>query len=218
MESFDAAGSGNNLEACYGCRFKSGKKDPESRLRRDINLLHGNSTDEEFENQNERHHKTEDGFKGLKPYYIIADVGEGGGKKKGETGGSEIDDPNRNPNQDKKLTPGEIDILKKHGWDYSQKPRGSGGQVDLYKDRKGNVYEKPKGGDGYGEPIGINLNNLIPNFSTPPAGGISPTTMVKAGVGTAIGIGLYEFGKWAIATVLAPETGGASFGVAAVLP
>jgi hypothetical protein len=42
------------------------------------------------------------------------------------------------------------------------------------------VYEKPKGGGGYGEPIGINLNNL---FSTPPAGGMSPAAKVGVGIG-----------------------------------
>ena len=72
-------------------------------------------------------------------------------------------DPNRNPLQDKKLTPSEIELLKKHGWDHSMKGK-NGGQTDLYTDKKGNIYQKPKGGTSYGEPIGMNLNNLQNNF------------------------------------------------------
>ncbi|MBZ5858566.1 polymorphic toxin type 33 domain-containing protein [Flavihumibacter profundi] len=67
--------------------------------------------------------------------------------------------PVRNPKQDKLLTPGEIEKLKKNGWDHSDKGK-RGGQTDLYKDKEGNVYQKPKGGKGSGEPIGININDL----------------------------------------------------------
>ena len=121
--------------------------------------------------------------------------GDGGGdrekKKKSETGGDAIDDPTRNPNQDKKLTPDEIEKLKEHGWDHSNKPKGRNAPaIDLYKDRKGNVYEKPQGGSGYGEPIGININNL---FSSPPVGGMSPAA--KVGVGVGAGIGVYLIWK-----------------------
>ncbi|MBN9299939.1 MAG: hypothetical protein J0I41_23255, partial [Filimonas sp.] len=70
-----------------------------------------------------------------------------------------FEDPDRNPNQDKMLSPGEIELLKEHGWDHRDKG-DHGGQTDLYKDKKGNVYQKPKGGKGYGEPLGINLNHL----------------------------------------------------------
>lgn len=42
----------------------------------------------------------------------------------------------------------------------------------MYKDKKGNVYQKLKGGTGYGEPIGISLNNLQ----------ISPIDYINAGV------------------------------------
>jgi len=65
----------------------------------------------------------------------------------------------RNPKQDKLLTPGEIKRLKEAGWDHSDKGNG-GGKIDLYKDKEGNVYEKGKGNKGPGEPTGYNLNNL----------------------------------------------------------
>lgn len=125
------------------------------------------------------------------PHYFAGDAGgdDGGKKKKGETDGGSTEDPNRNPSQDKKLTPGEIEKLKEKGvWDHHDKDFGS--RFDLYKDKKGNVYEKPKGGLGPGDPIGINLNNL---FSTPPAGGMSPGAQVGVGVGA--GIGLYLLWK-----------------------
>ncbi|MBS1948774.1 MAG: hypothetical protein JST47_13505, partial [Bacteroidetes bacterium] len=132
---------------------------------------------------------------------------DGSKKKKSETGGGDThNDPDRNPNQDKKLTPGEIEKLIKHGWDHSNKPKGRNAPaIDLYKDRKGNVYEKPKGGSGYGEPIGINLNNL--------------SNAVKATeIAVVIGVGIYEGVKWLAAVVLAPETAGASIAVATVTP
>jgi len=72
------------------------------------------------------------------------------------------EDPNeRNPKQDKLLTPGEIKRLKEAGWDHSDKGKG-GGKIDLYKDKDGNVYEKAKGNKGPGEPTGYNLNDLNP--------------------------------------------------------
>ena len=74
--------------------------------------------------------------------------------------------PERNPKQDKILTPGEIKKLKEDfGWDHSDKGRG-GGKIDLYKDKEGNVYEKAKGNKGPGEPIGINLNDKPENDET----------------------------------------------------
>lgn len=66
----------------------------------------------------------------------------------------------RNPAQDKPLSRGEIEKLKRNGWDHTQKGRSGGGKTDLYKDRDGNIYQKPKGGTGEGEPIGININDL----------------------------------------------------------
>ena len=127
-------------------------------------------------------------------------------QKKSETEHEELEDPNRNPNQDKKLTPGEIEKLKKNEvWNHRDKG-DHGGQFDLYKDRKGNIYQKPKGGDGYGEPIGVNLNNLI----TQP--------VVKTGMWVAIGIAVWEGVKWTAATLAAPETFGSSLAGAAALP
>jgi RHS repeat-associated protein len=69
-------------------------------------------------------------------------------------------DEERNPAQDKKLTPGEIKKLKDYGWNHRDKG-DHGGQTDLYRDPStGEVYQKPKGGRGYGEPIGINWNEV----------------------------------------------------------
>jgi hypothetical protein len=65
----------------------------------------------------------------------------------------------RNPAQDKPLSKGEIEKLKRNGWDHSDKGK-RGGKTDLYKDKDGNIYQKPKGGAGEGEPIGININDL----------------------------------------------------------
>lgn len=77
--------------------------------------------------------------------------------------GDEYNDPNRNPRQDKKLSDGEIEQLKKAGFEHDQKSVNGkkGGLNDLYKDKKGNVYEKRKGETGFGEPIGYNMNKLI---------------------------------------------------------
>ncbi|PUZ19584.1 toxin 33 [Chitinophaga costaii] len=156
----------------------------------------------------------DDGFNDKGPHYIAGDAGgdDEGKKKKPETGGDATEDPTRNPSQDKKLTPGEIEKLKEKGvWDHHDKDFGS--RFDLYKDRKGNVYEKPKGGLGPGDPIGINLNNL---FSTPPAGGLSPAG--KIGTGVVVGVAIYEVIKWGAAILLVPETFGGSLGAAAATP
>jgi uncharacterized protein RhaS with RHS repeats len=64
-------------------------------------------------------------------------------------------------NEDKKLTPGEINKLKGRGIDPEQLKGGrSTGKIDLFKDRKGNIIIKPKDGSGPGEPTGININDL----------------------------------------------------------
>lgn len=95
----------------------------------------------------------------------------------------------RNPSQDKKLTPNDINNLQKQGWDHSEKGN-HGGQTDLWKDREGNVYQKPKNGVGPGEPIGYNLNDFStlhqPGFSWPSIN-INPTVLK---VGAIIGIGV----------------------------
>jgi len=65
----------------------------------------------------------------------------------------------RNPAQDKKLTPGDIRLLKRHGFDpelIKEQIRG----LDLFKDEATNVYVKPSDGSGSGEPTGINLKEL----------------------------------------------------------
>lgn len=79
--------------------------------------------------------------------------------------------PDRNPKQDKKQTPGDINKLKEHGWDHGAKGT-NGGPTDLWKDKDGNVYQKPKDGTGYGEPIGVNLNDLEKAAVTGTAGAI----------------------------------------------
>jgi hypothetical protein len=115
---------------------------------------------------------------------------------------NKVDEENtdRNPSQDKKLTPGEIEKLKEHGWDHSDKGK-SGGKRDLYKDQYGNIYEKPKGGIGDGEPIGININNLQ-----------------TVGTVAVIAIVAYEVVKWGVAAFFVPETAGGSLVVAGALP
>ena len=181
----DASADGaNRYEACASCNIK---KELEK-------LLEGDKDDpwhmfsSRWDNLVDQADDQEDDFNGKGPHYITADAGATGREKriKSETGGDEIDDPTRNPAQDKKLTPDEIEKLKEHGWDHSNKPKGRNAPaIDLYKDRKGNVYEKPQGGNGYGVPIGININNL---FSTPPAGGMSPAAKVSVGVGAGIAV------------------------------
>ena len=89
-------------------------------------------------------------------------------KKEEQPKDQEYDDPTRNLNQDKKLTPGEIEEPKEHGWDHRDKG-DQGDPTNLHKDGKGNVYQKPKGGNCYGDPIGVNLNDLF--FTALPAGG-----------------------------------------------
>lgn len=67
----------------------------------------------------------------------------------------------RNPAQDKILTPREIKDLEKAGWDVHELKGGkNASKYDLYKDRDGNIYVKPKGGRGPGDPTGINVNEL----------------------------------------------------------
>ena len=68
----------------------------------------------------------------------------------------------RNPAQDKRLSPGEIRALKGAGVDPEELKGGKRtGSQDLYKDQKGNIYVKPKGGKGAGEPTGLNINDYL---------------------------------------------------------
>jgi hypothetical protein len=103
-----------------------------------------------------------------------------GGKKDGGKGKGSSDD--RNPSQDKKLTPDDIKNLQKQGWGHREKGN-HGGQTDLWKDKEGNVYQKPKNGTGPGEPIGYNLNNTVSHDGNYVAPGNHPNVSpVAAGV------------------------------------
>ncbi len=64
--------------------------------------------------------------------------------------------------QYKKLSNGEVNMLKRNGYDiHSLKGNKHAGHRDLFKDPKsGDVYVKPKNGSGPGEPLGINIKNL----------------------------------------------------------
>jgi RHS repeat-associated protein len=64
----------------------------------------------------------------------------------------------RNPSQDKKLSPGQLKKLKKAGYDPHHLKEGS--HSDIYVGPDGQLYEKPIGGAGPGEDLGINLNEL----------------------------------------------------------
>jgi len=61
--------------------------------------------------------------------------------------------------QDKKLSPHEIEKLKRRGLDVEGlKGKKNTGGLDLYKDEHGNILIKPRGGIGPGEPTGLNIN------------------------------------------------------------
>jgi RHS repeat-associated protein len=60
--------------------------------------------------------------------------------------------------QDKKLTRGEIERLKRAGHDpHDLKEHGNS---DLYKRPNGEIVEKPKPGRGQGEPVGVNIKDI----------------------------------------------------------
>jgi hypothetical protein len=65
--------------------------------------------------------------------------------------------------QDKKLSKGEVEKLKKAGIDVEDLKEQLGGKpsgrFDLFKDKKGNIKVKPKSGRGPGEPTDLNINN-----------------------------------------------------------
>jgi RHS repeat-associated protein len=87
----------------------------------------------------------------------IAGEGESSGENTSAgVSGSECGE--RNPAQDKKLSPGQIKKLKEAGFDPHELKLGAG--EDLYTDSEGNIYAKPQDGTGPGEPIGINIKNL----------------------------------------------------------
>lgn len=87
-----------------------------------------------------------------------------GGIQLGQLLAQKLDDAGsgegRNTAQDKKLTPGEIERLKKGGVDIHEVKGGkNASERDLYKDRSGNIYVKGKGGKGPGERTGLNLED-----------------------------------------------------------
>jgi hypothetical protein len=63
--------------------------------------------------------------------------------------------------QDKLLSRGEIAKLKQSGIDVHALKGGRGAsKLDLYKDEIGNIYIKLKGGIDVGEPTGLNINDF----------------------------------------------------------
>jgi hypothetical protein len=65
--------------------------------------------------------------------------------------------------QDKLLSKGEVDALKKMGVDiHDLKGKKNASQRDLYKTADGEIVVKPKGGAGPGEPTGYNIKDLAP--------------------------------------------------------
>jgi RHS repeat-associated protein len=84
MESFDAAGIGNNLEACAGCRFNPHKDDEESTRRQEDNPWHIDPMkgSGDFDSEDERHHKAEEEFNNIVTHYKAGNADEEGGRKK----------------------------------------------------------------------------------------------------------------------------------------
>lgn len=63
--------------------------------------------------------------------------------------------------QDKLLSRGEIAKLKQSGIDVHELKGGRGAsKLDLYKEEVGNIYIKRKGGLDIGEPTGLNINDF----------------------------------------------------------
>jgi hypothetical protein len=61
-----------------------------------------------------------------------------------------------------KLSSGEIKALKKAGINIHQfKGRGKVSQFDLFKDQNVEIYMKPKSGIGPGEPLGVNIKEIM---------------------------------------------------------
>jgi RHS repeat-associated protein len=87
------------------------------------------------------------------------DEGEAYNRERTEEEDCTNDNPNRNFEQDKRLTSSDIRKLKEAGYDPHKLKLEEVG-TDLFKDRQGNIYQKPKDGSGPGEPVGVNLNNL----------------------------------------------------------
>ena len=76
-------------------------------------------------------------------------------------GGGDFGDPDRNPKQDRMLSPREITMLQNGNIDvHGLKGGKNASSYDLYKDPAGNIYVKPKGGDGPGNATGLNINDF----------------------------------------------------------
>ncbi|WP_039135633.1 polymorphic toxin type 33 domain-containing protein, partial [Flavihumibacter sp. ZG627] len=146
MWSYDANGNAHTSDPIEIKAFLTQKSGKEEANKHDVD----NESDEKSNSSSESFTQDKKGYSG------VSELSEGISIKATD----EQDPlPNRNPKQDKPLTPGEIDKLKRNGWDHSDKGK-RGGRTDLYKDKHGNIYQKPKFGKGDGEPIGININDL----------------------------------------------------------
>ncbi len=70
----------------------------------------------------------------------------------------------RNWESDRRLSKGEIKKLQDAGYDIHDLKRdclaGTPAKCDLFKDRDGNIYVKSKNGQGPGELLDININQL----------------------------------------------------------
>ncbi|MHA7878007.1 MAG: polymorphic toxin type 33 domain-containing protein [Bacteroidota bacterium] len=68
--------------------------------------------------------------------------------------------------QFKKLSAGEIKVLKDAGYDiHALKGPKNASAFDLYKDSKGEIVVKLKGGQSGGELLGINIKELLNQIS-----------------------------------------------------
>lgn len=74
------------------------------------------------------------------------------------------DEQERDGKSDRRLSEGEIRKLQDAGYNIHDLKRdcpvGIPARCDLFKDRDGNIYVKPKNGQGTGEPIDININQI----------------------------------------------------------
>ncbi|MEA5077477.1 MAG: polymorphic toxin type 33 domain-containing protein [Anaerolineaceae bacterium] len=67
-----------------------------------------------------------------------------------------------NPAQMNKLTPGEIRALEQRGFNAEDlKANEYTGQWDIFKDKSGNLFIKPKSGTGPGEPLNLNIKEIL---------------------------------------------------------
>ncbi|HUS25896.1 MAG TPA: polymorphic toxin type 33 domain-containing protein [Nevskiaceae bacterium] len=87
-------------------------------------------------------------------FMILATRGRGGTGKNGMKG-------DLLGIQTKRISAGEIGILKKNGYDIHALKGGKNASArDIFKDKKGNLFVNNKKGTGIGEPLGINIKHL----------------------------------------------------------